>query len=371
MLSAGFAMPDENMAYKKRFELLSEFIKGDIITQTSPSNMALDNIGSFRFHPVKYIHGNSFIRNINFIIRAFMMALVVFIKRPYKVIICPDPLMSGLTALIVSFITRAKLIVEINGCYENSFKFDSPHAGFIVRYKDRLAHSIITFVLNHADAVRLLYPSQLNVFKKVNLARLKTFIIHEFVPVSEFLKAPIRDEGYILQIGHPWYLKGVDVLISAFLKIADDFPDVRLKVICWLPEGKEALEKITGNHPGIEICEPQPYAEIIKLMSGCTFYCLASRTEAMGRVLLEAMASSKAIVASNVGGVPYYVRDGFNGLIFKSEDVDELADKMKKLLSDSGFRQKLAASGFEYVRTELSEESYINKYLQMVKDVAN
>ena len=102
-------------------------------------------------------------------------------------------------------------------------------------------------------------------------------------------------------------------------------------------------------------------------MTACSLYVLASRTEAMGRVLLEAMASEKPIIASNVDGVPTVIRDGYNGLLFVSESVDDLADKMRTVLSDKQRATTLARNGLEYVMSNLSEACYLNKYQEMVR----
>jgi glycosyltransferase involved in cell wall biosynthesis len=109
-----------------------------------------------------------------------------------------------------------------------------------------------------------------------------------------------------------------------------------------------------------------PYKDVIPLFAGCSLYVLASRTEAMGRVLLEAMACRKPVIASNVGGVPYVIEDGYNGLLFEKENVDDLAEKIKLVLSDNELAEKLAENGYMYVRKNLSEKNYINNYKNMI-----
>ena len=54
----------------------------------------------------------------------------------------------------------------------------------------------------------------------------------------------------------------------------------------------------------------------------------------MGRVLLEAMAAQKPIIVSAVGGTPFYVSDQENGLLFRSEDPADLAEKLVRLLTN-------------------------------------
>ncbi|MHA1284839.1 MAG: glycosyltransferase [Promethearchaeota archaeon] len=81
------------------------------------------------------------------------------------------------------------------------------------------------------------------------------------------------------------------------------------------------------------------------------------------------MASKKPIIASNVDGVPNIIKDGFNGLLFESENVDDLAKKLTFLLSNKTYRDKLANNGYNYVKNYLSEERYIENYKKMVDSI--
>jgi len=74
-------------------------------------------------------------------------------------------------------------------------------------------------------------------------------------------------------------------------------------------------------------------------------FVLPSLNEGMGRVLVEAMASGKPIVASNVGGIPDLVKDGQNGFLVGPGDVNGLSLAMKKLIADEELRVKMGAKG--------------------------
>ena len=66
--------------------------------------------------------------------------------------------------------------------------------------------------------------------------------------------------------------------------------------------------------------------------------------EAFPRVLLEAMAAGRAVVATRVGGVPEAVEDGVTGLMVPPGDVSALADAMASLLRDPGRRRAMEAA---------------------------
>jgi len=71
--------------------------------------------------------------------------------------------------------------------------------------------------------------------------------------------------------------------------------------------------------------------------------------EAFPRVILEAMALSKPVVASRVGGVPEAVVDGETGLLVPAEDYDALATALAQCLMDVSLRERLGKAGRERV----------------------
>jgi glycosyltransferase involved in cell wall biosynthesis len=370
-IGGGPIMPLTSPLSKMKHELMSRNFSGDIITNVSMAkHLVVKMIGDFNYHPYVAYKGNFIFRNIqnwyNFFIKAL---LIYYFGKPYDVIIASNPLMNGFIALLIGKITGAKVIVEVNGNFEDAFKYghsESEKPGLTEQIKERASMRIIPFIIRHVDAVKLLYDSQMNAFKhNKNSSIFMSF--PDIVPTKVFIDNEKSDGKYILLLGYPWYLKGVDILIRAFNKISDDFPEYRLKIVGWHPEGKDYYIELAQGNDRIELCDPVPYLEVVKLMSNCSLYVLASRTEAMGRVLIEAMSCQKPIIASSVGGVPFIIRDGFNGLLFENENVDELADKIKLLLSDPVLNSKLAENGFNFAKENLSEDAYLNNYKKLVE----
>ena len=89
----------------------------------------------------------------------------------------------------------------------------------------------------------------------------------------------------------------------------------------------------------------------------------------MGRVLLEAWAASKPVVASRVDGIPRYVEHEVNGLLFESENIDDLARQLDRVLSDDILRRELGRSGLKILRSKLNEEVFARSYAELVQRV--
>jgi L-malate glycosyltransferase len=80
-------------------------------------------------------------------------------------------------------------------------------------------------------------------------------------------------------------------------------------------------------------------------MQACDIILLASAEETFGLVLAEAMRAGVAVIGSDRGGVPEIIRHNETGLLFTSGEVASLADQLRRLISDSALRQRLAAAG--------------------------
>ncbi len=97
---------------------------------------------------------------------------------------------------------------------------------------------------------------------------------------------------------------------------------------------------------------------------------LSSTHEAMGKVLVEAMACGLPIVATKVGGVPRVVSDGVTGILVKPASPSALADAIIKLLKDKklakemGEHGKIRATAFS---AEAMVKDIINTYLSLLK----
>jgi glycosyltransferase involved in cell wall biosynthesis len=284
----------------------------------------------------------------------------------YDVIVVYGPFRTALAGLVLKYLMRRRLIVEFPG---HPFRNYDMYAGLGARLKRRIAPWWTRFVAARADHVRLLYPSQLDELN-IDLAH-KTSVFHNFtVATTAPAGRPDLSEigRYILFLGFPFHLKGVDILILAFRKIVPRFPDCRLLLVGHCPDPAPYRE-LAGGDPRIEIRRPVPHEEAVALIASCTVLALPSRIEAMGRVIIEGMGAGKPVVGSAVGGIPHYIIDGENGLLFDSEDVGGLAAQLERVLGDPTFAEALGQRAREYVRQNLSEEKYAVRFREMIDRV--
>lgn len=180
-------------------------------------------------------------------------------------------------------------------------------------------------------------------------------------------------QEYILTVGQLIHRKGLDVLIEA-LKIARDQGHVMNLVV--VGEGQERpnllqLAKETELSDNIYFVGNRSHEETLKFFKNCLFFVLASRAEGLPLVIVEAMASNKAVVATKIDGVPEIVQDGRTGLLVEPENAWSLAEALVRLSKDPDLRLMLACHGYELVLRKYSWEAIAAQYLSLFQELSD
>lgn len=100
--------------------------------------------------------------------------------------------------------------------------------------------------------------------------------------------------------------------------------------------------------------------DVADILRRCHIVCLPSYREGFGKVFVEAGATQRAVVATNVPGCREAVEDGRNGILVPPKNVEALTAALTRLLDDDQLRLKMAAEGRKRAENEFSSET-INK----------
>jgi glycosyltransferase involved in cell wall biosynthesis len=116
-----------------------------------------------------------------------------------------------------------------------------------------------------------------------------------------------------------------------------------------------------------------PNEQMVKEMSEHNIFLFTSdRNEGWGAVLNEAMSSGCAVVASNeIGSVPFLVKEGENGLIFKSKNLDSLYEKVVYLLENKEQIALLGRNAYYTMLNQWSPKIAAKNILQLIDDLKN
>jgi glycosyltransferase involved in cell wall biosynthesis len=331
-----------------------------------PGSYPVYTAGQFRFHWFLVFRPDGSRRKLAAFWFYLSRGFRIYRERRFDCVVTYAHMMTGICGAILKLLTGARLIVEIVSVPENCHLVQRPRATWRDRFMQFCSELCLHISLWSCDLAHLLGPRLIASYPW--LRKVRTTVFASFVPVSFVSRRDNPDEQYVLTVGAPWYLKGADLLMAAFRRLAADFPHVKLKVVGYFPN-REALEPLTGGLPQIEILKHRPNSEVLQLMGEATIFALPSRSEGMGCVILEAMAAGLPIVASDVGGIPTLVRDGDNGFLVPSEDVPALELRLRQLLSDRALRERMGARSLERARTEFNEKAYGERFTRMVEEV--
>jgi glycosyltransferase involved in cell wall biosynthesis len=95
--------------------------------------------------------------------------------------------------------------------------------------------------------------------------------------------------------------------------------------------------------------------DVRAVISACDIIALPSRKEGLSIAVMEAMALGKAVVATDIAGMPELINPGVSGLLVPPFETNPLAEALEKLISDPELRHRLAKQGQEFVRERFDQ----------------
>lgn len=145
---------------------------------------------------------------------------------------------------------------------------------------------------------------------------------------------------------------GITTAIEAIARLQPEVPGLRVSIAGSGPQEQElkALASALGLEEVITFTGRLPPDEIAALYRDADVMINPTTVDNMPNSLLEAMASGLPIVTTNVGGIPYVVKDGVTALFVEPGDADGMANQVQRVLNDEPLYGRLVANGLEEVR---------------------
>jgi glycosyltransferase involved in cell wall biosynthesis len=247
---------------------------------------------------------------------------------------------------------------------------------------DPAKFSQILWALQHASAVTAVSSDLVRKVQVFAPGR-PVFFIPNGVDAELFVPGPhdkaladsleLGDGPVVAFAGEARRKKGLTVLLTAFAHLGNscDLAPILLLVGGVRRDDASILEVFRRQNPALRICVvPNVAHEQLP-----AYYRLAdvlvfpSLRDGLPNALLEGMACERAVVASNVGGIPDAVRDQENGLLVPPGDVDALTEAILALLSDPARRERLGRAARAVVAGEFTPAREIERNLQVYQNV--
>jgi glycosyltransferase involved in cell wall biosynthesis len=146
--------------------------------------------------------------------------------------------------------------------------------------------------------------------------------------------------------------KHVDEVLGAVARLKKEIPNLRCKIVGTGPEERSLRELAArlGIGKNVEFLGfVKSHADVMRILKSSHVFCLASTVEGFGIVLLEAMAAGVPFVATKIEPL-LEASGGRGGLFFTPGNVEEMSEKLLRLLTDEDLRRRKIEEGREWVR---------------------
>ena len=234
-----------------------------------------------------------------------------------------------------------------------------------------LADALARFGLRRSDGVRTISAYTSSLVREAGVEPTAEFAAFmDLDPFVESTPVPLPERPVVLFVGVLERYKAVDVLAEAWRLVAPRVPHATLHLV-----GRGALHEtptalVRDLPTQARWTESLSTPEVARALDEATVLVLPSRSEGLGRVVVEAFCRGRAVVGSRVGGIPDIVEDGVSGVLVEPGDPQALADALVRVLSDGSLAESLGAAAHVAVQPWLATpEEYARRLRELVDEV--
>jgi glycosyltransferase involved in cell wall biosynthesis len=222
----------------------------------------------------------------------------------------------------------ARIVAEVHGDWRTSTRLYGSSAR---RVLSGIADAVAAFALRRADAVRTVSPFTAGLVRDLGVQPAADF--PAYMDLEPFTRAPepLPDAPVALFVGVLEPYKNIDGLAEAW-RLART--DGQLRIV-----GKGSREDVVRGL-GVRWDRELSSEEVARALDEAWVLVLPSRSEGMGRVLVEAFCRGRGVIGMRAGSIPNLVEDGVSGILVGSNE--ELADAIVRVLSDRALAERLA-----------------------------
>lgn len=242
-------------------------------------------------------------------------------------------------ALVARRLTRvpAQIVVEVHADWRTSTRlYGSPAR----RSLGWLGDAIAAWALRGADAVRPVSPFTAALVRELGVEPVDAFPAFMDLEPFERPTEPLPAAPQVLFVGVLEAYKNVDGLADAWGQAAPSLPDATLRVV-GTGSRTDLAERLVREH-GVRWDERLSASEVSEALDQSWVLVLPSRSEGMGRVIVEAFCRGRAVVGARAGSIPDLVEDGVSGLLVEPGDSAALAAALVRVLGDRALAERLA-----------------------------
>ncbi len=289
-------------------------------------------------------------------------------QHPVDIIVCQDPFICGLIGIWLKKKFPVKVQINFHGDFWQNTNW----------LKERWLNFIFLLVSKYtvfkADAIRVMSEGQKEKLIKAGIKANKIRVISTPVNIDNFLaKQPLpaelkTEKKVILMVGRKDKVKDFSTLFKAICLVYEKFVNLEF----WLVGNYTEEEKSKLPLPPkltVKLFGRTDINDLPKYYQAADLTVLSSTSESFGKVLVEANAAGKPVIATTTTGAKEIIQDGHNGYLVPIKDYQALADKVLYLLNNPDQAKKMGENGLTLVKERFSDNT--DKIINFWQDIIN
>lgn len=177
------------------------------------------------------------------------------------------------------------------------------------------------------------------------------------------------------------HVYGIDILLEAlsivYMDMKNEFPQLSNQLKFKIVGGGTDIDELIklaiklGIDHITQFTGPVSHEDVPGELNQLDIYVALSRQESFGVAVVEAQAMGIPVVVSNVGGLPEVVKNGQTGFIVDSENPQQAATAIKKLILDTELRKSMSVQARQFVHTHFSWQTCARKMSKVYQNTLN
>ena len=172
----------------------------------------------------------------------------------------------------------------------------------------------------------------------------------------------------IISVARLFPQKNQEMMIRAFAKIADEFPDWELVIYGEGPRRQNLQLTIDNLQLTDRIKLPGRTEQVIEELRKSKIFCLSSDYEGMSNSMIEAICVGLPIVTTKVSGTDELVQDGSNGYVVEIGDVEGFASALRKLISDEHLMWQMGENSLKK-KSQFLLDTIVSRWMKLINQV--
>ena len=284
-------------------------------------------------------------------------------------------------ALIATLVSKRKnipLIISDQGGLTTHP--DLKQASILKKILIKFQEPMIKFIIKNSKAIIVPNEYEKKIFSNYCNEE-KIYVVRNGIDIDELKISNFNFRNYykinsnfLLFLGRFHYVKGIDILLEAYCKVKNN-PLLKNIVLVIMgvdfgyEEEMDAMIKKLNITDRVIVIKNPSRDHVLAAYNESEFLILPSRWELSPLTPLEGFAFRKTVISTRAHGIPYTLENNGNSILVENENPIELGDAIIELMSNEAKRERLAESGYIFVKNIANSDKMVEGIYQVYNKV--